>query len=182
MLKKFALATLASVLFVPLFATATSQVENQPQVIEKALQLQQKGILRQKHKGHLYLEISKEFVAELLPLIQASDKISPPWFMSSKKGIGAHIEVVKMNERLHKKAKEIKEVGQEFAFTVKEVRSVKTHGGKTHWFMTVDSPQLEKLRESYGLSPKLKDRDFSIMLGSQAVPCKTGKCPKRAPK
>jgi hypothetical protein len=159
----------ASALITPAFASAASQIENQPQVMEKALQLAQKGVLKQKGHGHVYLEVSKEF-ADLLPLIQTSETIAKPWFLHSKYGIGSHINVMDGRELLKKKMK-IKELGNTFNFTVKEVRTVKFAGcksEKTVWFLVVDAPELEKLREGYGLSPKFKDREFHIVIGTQS--------------
>lgn len=159
----------ASALITPAFASAESQIENQPQVMEKALQLPQKGVLKQKGYGHVYLEVSKEF-AELLPLLQTSETVVKPWFHQSKYGIGTHIQVMHASESPKKKM-QIKELGNTFNFTVKEVRTVKfssCKGERTMWLLVVEAPELEKLRESYGLSPKFKDRNFHILIGSQA--------------
>lgn len=70
---------------------------------------------------------------------------------------------------------EIKELGQEFTFTVIELRTVKLNKDnkiKKLWLLAVDAPELEKLRESYGLSPRLKGHDFHITIGTQ-VPGKS---------
>ena len=59
---------------------------------------------------------------------------------------------------------------QEFTFTVMELRTVKLNRDnkmKKLWLLTVAAPELEKLRESYGLSSKLKDHDFHITIGTQ---------------
>jgi hypothetical protein len=70
-----------------------------------------------------------------------------------------------MNEIL-----EIKELVQEFTFTVMELRTVKLNKDnkvKKLWLLAVAAPELEKLRESYGLSSRLKDHDFHITIGMQ---------------
>ena len=168
--KFFVTVILTTSLFTPLFAAVDYQVENQPQVIEKVVQFEQKGILKQKDNGYLYVEVSKDFIAEALPLIDAQGKIVPPRHYTSKKGIGAHISVMYENEQILNEIWEIKELGQEFTFTVMELRTVKLNKDnkmKKLWLLAVAAPELEKLRESYGLSSRLKDHDFHITIGTQ---------------
>lgn len=172
MIQKLCIFIVSSAILAPAFAAATSQVESQPQVVEKALKFEQKGILRQKGHGQLYLEVSKDYVKELLPLIQTTDKLMAPWFVQSRHGIGAHIDVIHESEMAAKNKMKIKEVGKTFTFTVKDVRTVQLPGcksGKKLWLLTVDAPELQKLRESYGLAPKFKDREFHIVLGSNQL-------------
>ncbi len=168
--KLFVLIILTTTLVSPAFAAVDYQVENQPQVIETVVQFEQKGILKQKDNGYLYVEVSRDFIAEALPLIDAQGKIVPPRHYTSKKGIGAHISVMYENEQILNEIWEIKELGQEFTFTVMELRTVKLHKDnkvKKLWLLAVAAPELEKLRESYGLSSKLKDHDFHITIGTQ---------------
>ena len=168
--KFLAIVILTTSLSLPAFAAVDYQVENQPQVIETVVQIQQKGNLKQKGNGYLYLEVSKDFIAEALPLIDAPGKIVPPRHYTSKKGIGAHISVMYENEQILNEIWEIKELGQEFTFTVMELRTVKLNKDnkvKKLWLLAVAAPELEKLRESYGLSSRLKDHDFHITIGTQ---------------
>lgn len=154
----------------PAFAANDYQVENQPQVIEKVIQFEQKGILKQKANGYLYVEVSRDFIAEALPLIDAPGNIVPPRHYTSKKGIGAHISVMYEDEQISKEIWEIQELGQEFTFTVMELRTVKLNQRnkmKKLWLLAVAAPELEKLRESYGLSSRLKNHDFHITIGTQ---------------
>ena len=168
--KLFVFVILTTSLFSPAFAAEDYLVENQPQVIEKVVQFVQKGILKQKDNGYLYVEVSKDFIAEALPLIDAQGKIVPPRHYTSKKGIGAHISVMYENEQILNEIWEIKELGQEFTFFVMELRTVKLNKDnkvKKLWLLAVAAPELEKLRESYGLSSRLKDHDFHITIGTQ---------------
>lgn len=168
--KFLAIVILTTSLSLPAFAAEDYQIEDQPQVIETVVQIQQKGILKQKDNGYLYLEVSKDFIAESLPLIDAPGKIVPPRHFTSKKGIGAHISVMYENEQILNEIWEIKELGQEYTFTVMELRTVKLNKDnkvKKLWLLAVAAPELEKLRESYGLSPKLKNHDFHITIGTQ---------------
>lgn len=168
--KLFVLVILTISLVSPTYAVVDYQVEDQPQIIEKVVQFEQKGILKQKDNGYLYVEVARDFIAESLPLIDAQGKIVPPRHYTSKKGIGAHISVMYENEQILNEIWEIKELGQEFTFTVMEMRTVKLNRDnkmKKLWLLAVAAPELEKLRESYGLSSKLKGHDFHITLGTQ---------------
>ena len=168
--KLFVLVILTTSLVSPAFAAVDYQVESQSQVIETVVQFEQKGILKQKDNGYLYIEVSRDFIAEALPLIDAQGKIVPPRHYTSKKGIGAHISVMYENEQILNEIWEIKELGQEFTFTVMELRTVKLNKNnkmKKLWLLAVAAPELEKLRESYGLSSRLKDHDFHITIGTQ---------------
>lgn len=167
MIKKFIVCVL---LTASLFGAVDYQIENQPQVIEKVIQLQQKGVLKQKDNGYLYVEVSNDYIAAALPLIEAAGRIVPPRHYTSKKGIGAHISVMYENELILNEIWDIKELGQEYSFSVMELRTVKlTKDNKVKklWLLAVAAPELEALRESYGLSPKLKGHDFHITIGTQ---------------
>jgi len=178
-----------SILTTSVFADIDYQIEYQPQVIEKVVQFTQKGILKQKDNGYLYVEVDRGFIAETLPLIEAPGRIVAPRHHTSKKGIGAHISVMYENEQILNDIWEIKELGQEFKFSVIELRTVKLNKDnkmKKLWLIAVDAPELEQLREKYGLSSKLKGHDFHITIGSQ-VPgkaevkvCEFEKAPEEA--
>ncbi len=173
--KFFIIAILATSFISSVSAAPDYQVENQVQVVEKAQQIEQKGVLKQKDNGYLYVEVSNDFIAETLPLIEAQGKIVPPRHYTSKKGIGAHISVMYENEQILNEIWEIQELGQEFTFTVMELRTVKLNKDnkmKKLWLLAVDAPELEALRENYGLSSKLKNHDFHITIGTQ-IPGKT---------
>lgn len=161
---------LVAILAVSALAAGDYQVENQPQVIERVAQIELKGVLKQKENGYLYVEVSRDFIAEALPLIEAQGTIVPPRHYTSKKGIGAHISVMYENEQIQNEIWEIKELGQEYTFTLIELRTVKLNKNNKMqklWLIAVEAPELEKLRENYGLSSKLKGHDFHITIGSQ---------------
>lgn len=167
--KLFILAVCSASFLSPIYA-GDYQVENQPRVIEQAVQIEHKGVLKQKDNGYLYVEVSREFISQILPLIEAPGKIVPPSHYTSKKGIGAHISVIYENELIDNEIWEIKELGQEFSFDVLELRTIKLKQDKKIkklWLLAVAAPQLEKLRESYGLSSLLKGHDFHITIGTQ---------------
>lgn len=166
-IQKFVLTAL---LAVSALSAGDYHVENQPYVIERIAQVELKGILKQKDNGYLYVEVSRDFIAEALPLIEAQSAIVPPRHYTSKKGIGAHISVMYENEQIENEVWQIKELGQEFTFSLIELRTVKINKNnklQKLWLIAVDAPDLEKLRESYGLSSKLKGHDFHITIGNQ---------------
>ena len=90
-IQKFLLAVVLTVsLFSPICAVDDFQVECQPQIIERVVQFQQRGILKQKDNGYLYLEVSGGFIAEvLLASFEAPGKIVPPATIQVKK-VSAH--------------------------------------------------------------------------------------------
>ncbi len=175
MLKSFIQKIALLIFVVSCFSSSLSAlvdyvVENQPVVLEKALKLPQKGILKQKDNGYLYLEVSPEFIASILPLIEAPGKITPPRHFKSKKGIGAHISVMYENEQILNEIWQIDELGQEFTFNVIELRTIKLQKDnrvKKLWLLAISAPELEKLRLSYGLPALLKGHDFHITIGTQ---------------
>ncbi|MFZ0564627.1 MAG: hypothetical protein WAM28_00290 [Chlamydiales bacterium] len=161
-----------SFLLVPcaLFAKNGGQVEDQPQVLEKAMSLDAFGALKEKRNGYLYLDLPNEYISELLPLINCPGQMIPPPHFESKQGIGAHISVIDTDERIKHDIWEIDEIGQTFNFEIKEVRSTKIKWRKITkkiWVLTFNSPQLEELRESYGLSSTPKGYDFYLLIGQQ---------------
>ena len=163
-------------LFLSLFSFSLSyakvdyQIEPQTEVIAIAEQLEQFGVLKQKDNGYLYVEVSRDFIAKTLPLIDVPGKMVPPRHYTSKKGIGAHISVMYENEQIENEIWEIAELGQVFTFKVKELRTVKLNKDnkmKKLWLLAVEAPELERLRESYGLQSKLKGHDFHITIATQ---------------
>lgn len=172
-IQKFILfAALTATIFSPVFATVDYRIEHQSQVIEKVVEFEQKGILKQKENGFLYVAVSNEFIAAALPLIETDYTIVPSRDYTSKKGIGAHISVIYEKELQANRIGAIKELGQEFTFTVMELRTVEFKQEskvKKLWLIAVYAPELEYLRESYGLSTKLKGHDFHITIGTEVL-------------
>lgn len=77
----------------------------------------------------------------------------------------AHISVFDEDE-VTQIGSDIKELGTPFSFTLKNICKVDPEGWdemEAAWFVVVESPELEKLRSSYGLTPKLHDNhEFHI--------------------
>lgn len=163
-LHKFFYACACAFLFIsPLQAKQDHTIEPQPHAIEKALSISQKDILKQKENGFIYLDVSNAFIEEIIPLLDIPGEIRPR--PTASRSIGAHISVFHEDEAVAPR-----ELGCAFAFEVKEIRSFTLHtrdGLKKLWVLAVESPELEALRASYGLAPKLKGYDFHITLGKQ---------------
>jgi hypothetical protein len=146
-----------------LTAAIDYKIENQDLALEQALSLSNSGVLKQKENGFVYLDVSNQFITEVVPLIEhEGDLRKPP---TAKQSVGAHISVFHEDEKITPD-----ELGKTFSFTVKEIRSFTLHtrdGLKKLWVMAVSSPELEVLRQKYGLTPKLKNYDFHISLAKQ---------------
>lgn len=147
----------------PLQAKQDYTVEPQHQALEQAFHVSNMGVLKQKENGFVYLDVSNDFIKEIVPLLEIPGEIRPR--PTASRSIGAHISVFHEQEAITPR-----ELGCTFAFEVKEIRSFTLHtrdGLKKLWVIAVESPELEALRVSYGLSPKLKGYDFHITLGKQ---------------
>lgn len=152
------------------FAVVDYHVENQPKFIEKVSQIAQKGVLKQKSNGYLYVSVSRDFISEGIPLIEAVSKILPSFDYTNKNGIGPHISVIYETEMTNGIWK-INELNKEFNFSIIELRTVPLKQDKSIkklWLLAVAAPELERLRESYGLSAKLKGHDYHITIGTQS--------------
>lgn len=169
-----------SVLWIALVATSICasasaveegyQIENQSQVMEEAAKLNPKGVLKQEEDGTVYLEVSKEFITKIIPLINVPGKIVPPRGCQGKKKGRAQIKVIHESELVKHEIWEIREVGQEYTFKVVSLRTVKLHKDRKVrklWLLVVDAPELEQLRAKYGLKPLPRGRDFHILIGKQ---------------
>jgi hypothetical protein len=87
----------------------------------------------------------------------------PSFFQDPPNSCGAHIKVFRADEKVA-----LEEIGQTFRFNPSNI--VITRRAKTDAelvVLQVRSPDLEKLREKYGLSPKLPNREFSITIGKK---------------
>ena len=146
-----------------LIAKEDHRVEIQPIAFEKALSIANQGVLKQKENGFVYLDVSNEWIDEVIPLLDHEGIIRAR--PTASRSIGAHISVFDEKENLIPE-----ELGEVFSFEIKEIRSFTLHtrdGLKKLWVIAVDSLELESLRQKYGLSPKLKNFDYHITLGKQ---------------
>lgn len=120
-------------------------------------------------KGIIYLKVSEAILDALFPCIRDKD------VDKGSSEIGAHISVIRpaMGDQLPKGVDRIEELGKKFSFKLKYFASlVPDHDIQWErvWILGVESPELEALREKYGLSPKLfgNKHDFHITIATKA--------------
>lgn len=139
-------------------------------ILATAAKVDAVGQLCLKGNGFVYLNVSNDFIDDVLPQLPLQGELDP---VSTKpKKMGAHISVIHEDEMIGREIWELVEAGEWFTFEIKELRYIdrKTEKGpKRLWLLAADSPALEKLRRSYGLKPKLKGHDFHITLGNEKM-------------
>lgn len=158
----------------PVVAKADYAVEAQADALAVAQRIEARGVLREKKNGFVYLDVSDAFVEEVIPLIEVPGHMIP--IRTGTSGVGAHISVMTQQERRGVGRGEMAELGQEFTFSVMEVRSFSVKGMKL-WALIVDAPQLEAVREEYGLAPLLQGHAFHITIGKQGATAGEGERP-----
>ena len=123
------------------------------------------GKLVLKFDGFVYLKVDDRYVHTLFPMLGLKEKgfEKPPYFRN-RKAPGAHISV--FNENEHIKPQEVR---QYFHFTIKDIKIVNLSDSVSYAVLDVESPELEKLREKYGLAPKLLGHDFHISLAKKTL-------------
>lgn len=149
------------------FKTTKSQLEVNP-AWQKAVDyaksnLSLKGQLIKKSDGFIYLKVDDNYIFSLYPMLGLKKEgfKKPPYFRNPE-APGAHISVFYENEKINPE-----EIGQYFHFTPKRILIVKPSDGISYAVLEVESPELEKLREKYGLTPKLQGNDFHISLAKK---------------
>ena len=139
------------------------RIEDQPKALQEAFSIPAFGILKQKDNGFIYLDVDNAYIDDVIPLMEIPGELRPR--PTAAKSMGAHISVFDEKENVQPF-----ELGQLFYFDLKDIRSFTLHtrdGLKKLWVISTESPELEALRESYGLSSKLKGYDYHISLGKQ---------------
>lgn len=141
-----------------------SQIQNQEFVIDWAQKnLPQTGILKENAGGFVYLKVDDGYINQLFPLLD-NPAYRPPPFFRRPDSPGAHISVVYVEER--EQTGKIEEIGQKFAFKIASIAYVPAKT-RENIVLEVISPELEKLRMKYGLSPKLKGHNFHITIAKK---------------
>lgn len=122
------------------------------------------GVLRIKQDGFAYIKVDDAYIHDLFPLLELSREgfKEPPYFRS-KEAPGAHISVFYEDEDILPS-----EIGETFHFTLKKIVIVRTRDAR-YAVLQVDAPELEQLRQKYGLSRKLHGHEFHISLAKQKM-------------
>lgn len=125
--------------------------------------LPQRGRLMQAPDGYIYLKVDDDYIDQLYPMLSEKGYIKPPYFRRSDSP-GAHISVFYTKER--EQTGKIKEVGRYYPFTLSFLSFVPE---KSHEYIVivVNAPELEDLRQKYGLSPLLQGNDFHITIAKK---------------
>ncbi|HEV8051038.1 MAG TPA: hypothetical protein VGP47_00980 [Parachlamydiaceae bacterium] len=128
--------------------------------------LSMEGQLIVKSDGFGYLKVDDEYIHTLFPMLGIIEEgfKEPPYFRTPE-APGAHISVFYVNENIMPE-----EVGQCFRFELKQIVIVKPSKDTSYAVLQVTSPELEKLREKYGLSSKLFGHDYHISLAKKTTP------------
>jgi len=121
------------------------------------------GRLAIKSDGFVYLKVDDEYIRTLFPMLGLVKKgyREPPYFRS-KDSPGAHISVFYEDENVSPK-----EIGQTFHFDLKDIVIVHPSKNTSYAILEVESPELEKLREKYGLKPHIRGHKYHISLGKK---------------
>jgi hypothetical protein len=127
-------------------------------------QLPHWGILKQS-EGFVYVKVDDAYIHKLITFIQKEGFREPPYFVPPR-GSGAHITVIYPREAAQYGVGEIQECAERIYFRVKACKVVHP----SHWqefdevfCIVVDAPQLDRMREKYGLPKRLYD--FHITVG-----------------
>ena len=123
--------------------------------------LAHEGILIQKPDGYAYLKVDDRYINDLFPLLHAQPNYKKPPYFRRNNQPGAHISVIYKDENI-----KLKEVGQKFSFKIRDITTVNPKNN-SYIILQVDSPELEKLRTSYGLGPKLHGHEFHISIAKK---------------
>ena len=130
------------------------------------------GKLRQTRDGFIYVDVPNSIFDGFLPML-GGEAEKPPKNERHYDDIGAHITVIKKKEVEENKI-QFKDNGKIIKYIINGVEKVENPDGWDEmaavWFISVTAPELEKIRTSYGLSPKIKDHDFHITLGVKRKP------------
>ena len=124
--------------------------------------------LKKTKDNYVYLNISNNVVNGLVSLIDYEGVEKPPYDLKSFNNVGAHISVIGTSEYEDNDLRCIQEVGKEFNFTFKNIKSTNPDGWdemKKVYFVQVKSPELEKLRKKYGLPKLIDGHEFHITIG-----------------
>lgn len=125
--------------------------------------LPKEGKLTRKSDGFIYLKVDDRYIHSLFPKLGLKqDGFHEPPYFRTRNAPGAHISVFYVDEHIIPK-----ELGQTFHFEPKEIVIVNPSKNVSYAVLEVTSPELEKLRQKYGLNPKIHGHDYHISLAKK---------------
>lgn len=121
------------------------------------------GQLIVKSDGFGYIKVEDDYIHVLFPMLGLEeDGFKEPPYFRTEEAPGAHISVFYVDENIIPE-----EAGQSFRFELKQIVIVKPSKDISYAVLQVISPELEKLREKYGLSSKLFGHEYHISLAKK---------------
>lgn len=150
----------------PVLESQVSVIPTWKEVVDYANEnLPLEGTLIMKSDGFGYLKVDDAYIHTLFPMLglQEEGYSEPPYFRTHE-APGAHISVFYVDEHVMPQ-----EVGQTIPFELDQIVLVKPSKTTTYAVLQVRSPELEKLRVKYGLSPKLHGHEYHISLAKKVV-------------
>lgn len=145
-----------------LCVSATPATLDFPQALHYAQsELVHVGPLEAAPNGLVYIKVPDSYIHETLRLLNRPDIAPPDYFGEGK--IGAHITVITPQESSTRQLF-LPQLHQPVVFTVLELACVEVNGKQIYYFK-VDAPQIELIRLSNGLPPKIQNHDFHITIG-----------------
>jgi hypothetical protein len=129
-----------------------------------------KGILKINSNGCVYLDVDDQFIHAMFLFIEDKNILKPPFFKTCAPPYGAHINVILESEYRNKIYIPVEEIGKEVKFFIKGLYSIDPEDNQDFekvWFLEIESPSLEKLREKYHLPPKIKGHNFKITIATK---------------
>jgi len=125
-----------------------------------------KGTLCKTKDGFVYLNIPEGLMKGLFSLIDEEGIEKPPYHLKEYNSVGTHVTVINQKE-FEENDLDVKEIGQEYNFTLGEFKSTKPDGWdevEEVYFVQIFSDELEKLRKKYGLTKKIDGHEFHITI------------------
>jgi len=125
------------------------------------------GFLKQNKQGMIYLDVDNQFITAITPHLRTKGLIRPPYFNLFIAPEGAHIPVVSKREADFHYLENMKELSKPFSFYIEGLYSSKPDTWpevEEVWFLKVESPELEALRQRYFLTSKPNGHAFHIVV------------------
>jgi hypothetical protein len=150
-----------------LLISATSVEIEAPHILHYAqTHLPQIGPLEMTPEGFVYVKVPDDYIFALIEKIGKEEIESPPYFGEGK--VGAHISVIDASEAKNKQL-DLPLIGRNIRFSIKNLAYVEIDDGKGQgrriYFLTIHSPELERLRLCNGFSRQIRGADLHITIG-----------------
>ena len=129
--------------------------------------LPHEGTLSLDDRGYFFLSVVNSYIFDLCLLLNRKEIDLPPYFLGNFKA-GAHITVALPQEK--KSLYKLPEIGESIPFSITGcfyTRPQNLSSTKKVWFLTIDSPEIEKIRVKMGLSPLPLDQNLHITFAEE---------------